>query len=155
MEKKKYALSIVENPGHVLLVMKHMKKTFKIVLALKIVPVSFLFKYIFNQNLLKFSNFFFQFFLILKLTLISDGCPCPEFDCSILDELSESCSDLQSNENYQICYENEKRKLNECLDGCNDSICQKICSVTFHSALENCPCGSNCPCKILIIYIHY
>ena len=90
---------------------------------------------------------------ILKLTLISDGCPCPAFDCSILDELSESCSDLKSNENYQICYEKEKKKLNECLDGCGDSVCQKICSLTFHGALENCPCGSNCPCKINKSYI--
>ena len=83
--------------------------------------------------------------------VFSDGCPCMEFDCSILDELAEACSDLNSNENYQICYEKEKGKLNACLDGCDDSVCQKICSHSFHGALENCPCGAQCPCKSSIL----
>ena len=151
MEKKKNVLRAVLNLVNVLLVMRHMKKMCKIVLAQKIVPVSILFKNILNHNLLKiFKNLYH---IIQKLSFISKGCPCPAFDCSILDELSEACSDLKSNENYQICYEKEKKKLNECLDGCNDSVCQKICSLTFHGALENCPCGSNCPCKINISYI--
>ena len=41
------------------------------------------------------------------------GCPCPDFDCSLLNELAESCLDLTENENYQFCFEEQRNLLNE------------------------------------------
>ena len=41
-------------------------------------------------------NSFFIFY-----HFISAGCPCEDFDCSLLDDFAESCKDPGNNENYQ------------------------------------------------------
>ena len=75
----------------------------------------------------------------------SAGCPCPDFDCDLLNELADSCLDLSTNENYQFCYQDQKRSLVACLDQCKTYECAGNCTAKFDADLEKCPCGPECP----------
>jgi len=79
------------------------------------------------------------------------GCPCPNFDCDLLNELADSCLDLSSNTNYQFCYDEQKIALLECMRECKVYECNALCQETFGSELEKCPCApkcpSDCPCE--------
>ena len=75
------------------------------------------------------------------------GCPCPDFDCSLLNELAESCLDLTENENYQFCFEEQRNLLNECLNSCKVMDCNFECNEKFAVNIQKCPCGQECPCE--------
>ena len=86
--------------------------------------------------------------LISLIMNYSAGCPCPDFDCDLLNELADSCLDLSTNENYQFCYQDQKKTLVECLDNCDVFECVRKCSETFETDVEQCPCAPKCPCKL-------
>ena len=83
------------------------------------------------------------FIIIFKLA----GCPCPNFDCDLLNELADSCLDLSTNENYQFCYHDQKQSLVECLDKCEVFGCLTECWEKFDSDVKRCPCAPGCPSK--------
>ena len=96
-----------------------------------------------RQKLPRFQNLF----IIHFLHLISAGCPCKDFDCTLLDDFAESCKDPSNNENYQRCAQVQKDELDYCIDGCDSPICSKNCATVYSLAIDNCPCAKNCPCK--------
>ena len=79
--------------------------------------------------------------------IILAGCPCEDFDCSILDDFAESCKDPSGNQNYQKCAQVQKDELDYCIDGCEGPTCSQNCATEYYLAIENCPCANNCPCK--------
>ena len=83
---------------------------------------------------------------------VQAGCPCPFFDCSILDELAQSCKDLTENENYQFCFEEQKKVLVECLNNCKVIDCNTDCYDSFNADLQKCPCAQECPCEWLFMH---
>merc|ERR1712227_816678 len=74
-----------------------------------------------------------------------DGCPCKEFDCSILDDFAESCKEPNDNENYQRCAKVQKYEFDQCVDTCDGPTCSQKCATEYYLAIENCPCAKNCP----------
>ena len=92
------------------------------------------------QGLKNNSLFYFKYF-------ISAGCPCAEFDCSILDDFAESCNDPINNENYQSCAQVQEDDFIECVHNCDGPTCSQNCAAQYSLAIENCPCAKNCPCK--------
>ena len=75
------------------------------------------------------------------------GCPCPDFDCSLLNELGESCLDLTENENYQFCFEEQRNLLFKCLNNCKVMDCNIECNEKFAVDIQKCSCGQKCPCE--------
>ena len=76
---------------------------------------------------------------------ILDDCPCPEFDCTRLEEpISESCQDPTTNPNAVFCSELADKHLYECTLGCDSRDCTDNCITQFNKDLDNCPCGENC-----------
>ena len=75
-----------------------------------------------------------------------DGCPCvgcPKcWDCEI-------CRDLEHNENTIFCMKLADENYLECLNGCTNSIECYQCTQQREHDIENCPCMSMCPSKIL------
>ena len=81
------------------------------------------------------------------LNFISAGCPCEEFDCSILDDFAESCKDPSKNENYQRCAKVQEDEFIECVHKCDGPTCSEKCGNEYSLAIQNCPCAKKCPCK--------
>ena len=96
------------------------------------------------QKLPRFETIIYNSFL----NIISAGCPCKEFDCSVLDDFAESCKEPINNENYQRCAQVQKDEFDECVDNCDGPTCSEKCGTEYSLAIQNCPCAKNCPCKL-------
>ena len=83
---------------------------------------------------------------ILITKLFSAGCPCPEFNCNLLDPLAESCKDLSTNQNWVKCEEMAEHEFDRCMHQCENEACKDACMKNLDLALDNCPCGTNCKC---------
>ena len=89
------------------------------------------------------SKLFLYFF-----TITLDGCPCPAFDCNLLDQLADSCLDLSENQNWLQCKSEANSILVRCSDECADQGCSDACTDSYELSLKNCPCGTNCKGEI-------
>jgi len=78
--------------------------------------------------------------------LHSVDCPCPEFDCGLLDSTPGACSDPESNPDAQMCYDISVEAFVQCVNNCGiNNNCISECESTLNDAVEECPCGSGCP----------
>ena len=94
------------------------------------------------QKLRRFLKIILSFLLFILA-----GCPCKEFDCSVLDDFAESCKEPNYNDNYQRCAQVQKNEFDECVDNCDGPTCSEKCGSEYIQAIRNCPCAQNCPCK--------
>ena len=75
------------------------------------------------------------------------GCPCPEFDCDLLDPYAESCLDPLTNPNFLFCKNEARESAIACEEACLTPTCISDCWSGYTEDLKNCPCEETCHCK--------